>query len=125
MAEGDDEAILRCAFCEGAARVIPGPIFSDADWLAFAELDSAVFAADLDGARSAALAEEVQDLLRDVSADDAAKRLLQQLPSLTSVRPALLYRWPRGARMLVTLLLARSREPSPRSSREFNERDLT
>lgn len=111
MATEDAERVLHCTFCEGAARVIPGPIYSDDDWLAFAELDTAVFDAALDGVQAAALAEDMRTLqLSSAARDEVTSRMLQLLPSLSRVRPALVNRWPRGPRMLVTLLEARSRE---------------
>jgi hypothetical protein len=113
MAAAGEKQPLCCAFCEAVSRVIPGPIYSDDDWLAFAELDAAVFDAALDGARASALAEEIQQLLlSSPSQADGVTLILQRLPSLAAARPALINRWPRGPRILATLLMARSRDPA-------------
>jgi hypothetical protein len=110
MAAYDSDGALLCAFCETESRPLPGPLYSDADWLAFAELDSAVFAARLDPSRARLLSEETLSLLvRGESAGVGAKRMIERLPELARVKPALLDQWPRGPRMLVILLLARSR----------------
>jgi hypothetical protein len=123
--EGDQH--LSCSFCEGVARVIPGPIYSDGDWLAFADIDKAVFEAELHGEQAAALAAELQDLLNGNEPPTAiVRQMIARVPSLVSARPALVNRLPRGLRMLMTLLIARTRDvplksgaypaTSPRSS---------
>lgn len=115
---GAGEHQLRCSFCEASARVIPGPIYEDGDWLAFAEIDRAVFEGDLDGARASVLAEELQQMLDRKDAPLAVvQQMIERLPSLASARPALVNRLPRGPRMLMTLLIARTRD-LPASSRE-------
>lgn len=107
-----------CAFCEGPARVVPGPIYGDGDWLAFAEIDNAVFEAELDGAQASALAEELQQLLaRESNLPRIVDELVQRMPSLAKCRPALMNGVQRGLRMLATLLTARSRD-EPLSARE-------
>lgn len=122
--EGDQH--LSCSFCEGSARVIPGPIYGDGDWLAFADIDKAVFEAELHGEQASALAEELQELVNRNEAPTAIVRhMIERVPSLMSARPALLNRLPRGLRMLKTLLIARTRDvplksgaypaPSPRT----------
>jgi hypothetical protein len=100
-----------CAFCEGPARVVPGPIYRDGDWLAFADIDSAVFDAALDGARASGLAEELQQMLAQQSDSQViVERMIQQVPHLASCRPAMVNGIQRGLRMLTTLLVARSRD---------------
>jgi hypothetical protein len=112
MAGCEGEGARLCAFCEAPSRVVPGPLYSDADWLAFAELDSAVYAAQLDEVRAGILADETQTLLiRHEPPEPAVQRIIERLPDLAAVRSALISRWPRGPRMLVTLLLARSLRP--------------
>jgi hypothetical protein len=102
---------LVCSFCEGPARVIPGPVFGDGDWLAFADIDDAVYSADLDGVRASMLADELQDLVDRAEEPTAIVRLMtEKLPALVKARPALVNRLPRGLRMLKTLLVARSRD---------------
>jgi hypothetical protein len=100
-----------CAFCEGSARVVPGPIYRDGDWLAFADIDSAVFDAALDGARASGLAEEMQQMLTQKSDPQLiVESMVQRVPHLASCRPALVNGVQRGLRMLMTLLVARSRD---------------
>lgn len=107
----EGEQHLSCSFCEGSARVIPGPIYGDGDWLAFADIDKAVFEAELHGEQAAALAAELQDLLNGNEPPTAIVRhMVERLPSLVSARPALVNRLPRGLRMLMTLLIARTRD---------------
>ena len=100
-----------CAFCESSARVVPGPIYRDGDWLAFADIDNAVFDAELDGDQATALAEELQQLLaREPNLHSVVEQMIQRMPSLAKCRPALLNGVQRGLRMLATLLVARSRD---------------
>lgn len=120
------EQHLHCSFCEAPARVIPGPIYEDGDWLAFADIDKAVFEAELDGLRASALAEELQQMLNRRDAQEAiVQQMLVLLPPLASARPALVNRLPRGLRMLMTLLLARSRDlplkSGPHSAAPFED----
>ena len=100
-----------CAFCEGPARVVPGPIYGDGDWLALADIDNAVFEAALDGAQANALADELQQRLAS-KAEPAAviQDLIDRVPALAKCRPALVNDAQRGLRMLATLLGARSRD---------------
>jgi hypothetical protein len=100
-----------CSFCEGPARVVPGPVFGDGDWLAFSEIDDAVFEAGLHRDEVAALTEELQQLLpRPDSSQSAIQLMIQRIPSLERCRPALVNGPTRGARLLMTLLSARSRD---------------
>jgi hypothetical protein len=103
-----------CAFCEGPARVVPGPLYGDGDWLAFAEIDQAVFAAALEAAEARALTDELQQMLTQrEKPSDVVQRLTERLPSLAKCRPALVNDVQRGLRMLATQLLARSRDEPP------------
>ncbi len=112
----EGESHLRCSFCEAPARVIPGPVYADGDWLAFAEIDKGVFEGELDGVLASALAEELQQMLnRQEKPDAIVEQMIRRLPSLASARPALVNRLPRGLRMLMTLLIARSRDLPPQS----------
>jgi hypothetical protein len=100
-----------CAFCESAARVVPGPIYGDGDWLAFADVDSAVYEAGLDGAQAAMLAEQLQQLLTEQAPSvGIIEAMIERVPALANCRPALVNGLPRGVRMLMTLLVARSRD---------------
>ena len=113
-----------CSFCEASARVVPGPIYGDGDWLAFAEIDSAVFDAELDGGQATTLAEELQQLLNEKLDPQAiVQRMIQRLPTLARIRPALVNGLPRGLRMLMTLLVARSRDV-PLTVSEYNAATL-
>jgi hypothetical protein len=115
LADEDQQGLL-CSFCEAPARVIPGPVYGDGDWLAFAEIDSAVFNAQLDGARATLLAEELQSLFDSREpAPQIVQRMLERLPSLVAIRPALMNQLPRGLRMLMTLLIGRTRDGAPPS----------
>jgi len=99
-----------CAFCEAPARVVPGPIYGDADWLAFADIDAALSEAELAGATATALADELQHLMDIREApQDIVKQMVTRLPPLTKARPALVNGLTRGTRMLMTLLGARTR----------------
>lgn len=114
-AQGEEQELM-CSFCEGHVRVVPGPVYGDGDWLAFAEIDAALYAAELDGGNAAALAERLQGLMDSQESQTAIVRsMIEQLPELEKVRPALLNRLPRGLRMLKTLLVARFREPPLKS----------
>lgn len=116
---GGQEASLQCSFCEQPARVIPGPVYADADWLAFAEIDAAVFEAQLDGPQATALSHVMQEMLdRQEPSPRVVQLMIERLPVLSRCRPALVNRMPRGLRMLMTLLIARSRD-EPLSSRGF------
>ncbi len=108
-----------CSFCEGAARVVPGPIYSDGDWLAFADIDNAVFEAALDGGEAATQAEVLQQLLtQQLPSAQIVERMIQRVPALAKCRPALVNGLPRGVRMLMTQLVARSRD-APLSVAEY------
>lgn len=107
--EGERQVV--CSFCEGPARVIPGPVYGDGDWLAFADIDDAVYSADLDGVKASMLADELQELVDSGEAPTAIVRsMIEKVPALAKARPALVNRLPRGLRMLKTLLVARSRD---------------
>jgi hypothetical protein len=106
--------------------VIPGPVYGDGDWLAFADIDDAVYSADLDGVRASMLADALQDLLDDAQPPTAIVQvMIERLPALAKARPALLNRLPRGLRMLKTLLVARSRDlplkSGPHVTADFDE----
>ena len=104
-----------CSFCENVARVVPGPLFTDDDWLAFADLDAGVFEAELDGAQAKLLAEELQHLREsDVPRLEIVARMIEKAPTLGRVRPALVNNLERGLRMLITLLIARGRDVAPK-----------
>ena len=108
-AEGEKQ--VTCSFCEGPARVIPGPVYGDGDWLAFAEIDDAIYSADVDGVQATVLADELQEMVDRNEPPTAIVRLMiAKLPALDKARPALVNRLPRGLRMLKTLLIARSRD---------------
>ncbi|HVY29621.1 MAG TPA: hypothetical protein VHB79_23840 [Polyangiaceae bacterium] len=104
---------LACAFCEGQTRPVPGPAYGDEDWLAFAEIDDAVFEAHLDPAGAAALAAELQEgLEQGESFLRMVTHVLQRQPALVAARPALITPPDRGLRMLTTALTARVRSAS-------------
>ena len=91
--------------------MVPGPIYGDGDWLAFADIDSAVFDAALDGPRASGLAEEMQQMLTQQSDPQLiVESMIQRVPHLARCRPALVNGVQRGLRMLATLLVARSRD---------------
>jgi hypothetical protein len=122
----EGERQVTCSFCEGPARVIPGPVYGDGDWLAFADIDDAVYSADLDGVRASMLADALQDLLDDAQTPTAIVQvMIEKLPALAKARPALVNRLPRGLRMLKTLLVARSRDlpikSGPHVTADFDE----
>jgi hypothetical protein len=105
------ETEMSCSFCEGTARVIPGPVYGDGDWLAFADIDKAVSEAELNGVQASELAVHLQELLDSQAAPlVVVERMIEHLPALASARPALVNRLPRGLRMLMTLLTARTRD---------------
>lgn len=91
--------------------MVPGPIYGDGDWLAFADIDNAVFNAALDGSQAIILAEELQQMFNQKQTLEAiVQRMIQLMPSLAKGRPALVNNTQRGLRMLTTLLVARSRD---------------
>lgn len=109
----DGRHALLCAFCEWPARAVPGPAYGDGDWLAFAEIDRAVFDAGLSAVEALSLASELQAMLENgVSFVQTTERLVARVPSLSSARPALVSQPTRGLRMLATTLSARTREES-------------
>ncbi len=113
--EGEQQ--VTCSFCEGPARVIPGPVYGDGDWLAFAEIDDAVYSADVDGVRATVLADELDEhVARGEAPITIVRLMIEKLPALDKARPALVNRLPRGLRMLKTLLVARSRDLPLKSS---------
>lgn len=100
-----------CSFCEGPARVVPGPIYDDGDWLAFADIDNAVFDAALDGSQATILVEELQQMfVHEPKLETIVQRMIKLLPPLAKGRPALVNNTQRGLRMLTTLLVARTRD---------------
>lgn len=108
---GGTEGHLQCSFCEQTARVIPGPVYGDGDWLAFAEIDAAVFEAQLDGPQATVQVHALQELLdRQETPMVVVQQMIERLPVLARCRPALVNRLPRGLRMLMTLLIARTRD---------------
>jgi hypothetical protein len=118
------EEPLMCSFCEGPVRVVPGPVYGDGDWLAFAEIDAALYAAGLDGGNAAALAERLQGLMDSQESQTGIVRsMIEQLPELDRARPALLNRLPRGLRMLKTLLVARFRDLPLKSVTQASSRN--
>ncbi|HYQ17543.1 MAG TPA: hypothetical protein VEQ58_17340 [Polyangiaceae bacterium] len=109
----EQKSELRCSFCEATARVIPGPVYGDGDWLAFAEIDKALAEADLTGTQAGELVDVLQVLLdRGELPQVVVQTMIERLPALANVRPALVNRLPRGLRMLATLLSARTRDAS-------------
>lgn len=91
--------------------MVPGPIYGDGDWLAFADIDNAVFNAALDGSQATILAEELQQMFsQEQKLEAIVQHMIQRLPSLAKGRPALVNNAQRGLRMLTTLLVARSRD---------------
>jgi hypothetical protein len=105
-----EEAEPRCWFCESTGRVIPGPAYGEGDWLAFAEIDRALSEAELLASPASKLADELQDLLDGQQSPLlVVERMIERLPVLANVRPALINGLPRGPRMLMTLLRARTR----------------
>jgi hypothetical protein len=91
--------------------VVPGPIYGDGDWLAFADIDNAIFDAALDGSQASILVEEMQRMFNQEQKLEAiVQQMIKLLPPLAKGRPALLNNAQRGLRMLTTLLVARSRD---------------
>jgi len=101
---------------------VPGPLFGDGDWLAFAEIDHALFETEFNEADPRALAEELQQRL-DEQADPQSivQHMVRRLPSLEKCRPALVNGVQRGLRMLTTLLVARSRDQPVTMPRSFTQ----
>jgi hypothetical protein len=109
---------LFCSFCEGPTRAVPGALYGDGDWLAFAEIDRAVFEAGLNVAEAIQLAADLQSLLDQGEAfATVIARVIERVPALKSAKPALSNQPARGLRMLVTALTARTREDSAVSHR--------
>jgi hypothetical protein len=95
---------------------VPGPLYGDGDWLAFADIDRALFDASLDGEQASALGEELQQLLnRKLELRAIVDQMIRRLPALGKCRPALVNGVQRGLRMLTTLLVARTRDQPLRS----------
>ncbi len=112
-----DEETLPCSFCEGPTRPIPGPAFGDGDWLTFAEIDAAVFEAELDRARALSLTAELEASLdRGDSFSQMVNQVLEKEPSLRQARRALVSPPDRGFRMLMTVLTGRVRHVSSAAS---------
>lgn len=109
---------LVCAFCEGPTLAVPGPAYGDGDWLAFAEIDRAVFESDLSAVDAASLASDLQAML-DAGAPFAQtmNAALGRFPGLVHARPALANQPARGLRMLVTALTARTRNDAKEAMR--------
>jgi hypothetical protein len=106
---------LPCTFCEEQTRPIPGPAFGDGDWLAFADIDAAVFEADLDAERASSLAAELQaGLDRNEPFPAMIAQMLAREPALAAARPALVNDPARGVGMLMTAFTARLRHVSER-----------
>lgn len=101
----------RCAFCEQPARVVPGPVYGDDDWLAFSEIDAAIFHAEVDGVQAQLLLEQLEGLRDQGSLAPAIVAfMIGQIPQLQGVKGALTAGVARGQSMLHTLLLARRRD---------------
>lgn len=102
---------LFCSFCEGPTRAVPGPAYGDGDWLAFAEIDRAVFEASLSAAEAALLVSELQALIdQGEPFPQITNRMIARVPALVGARPALMNQPARGVRMLATALTARVRD---------------
>jgi hypothetical protein len=113
---------LPCTFCEGQTRPIPGPAFGDEDWLAFADIDAAVFEADLDAERASSLAAELQaGLDRKESFPTMIAQMLAREPALAAARPALVNDAARGVSMLMTAFTARLRPVSKPPPPSFDQ----
>jgi len=107
----DEQSDPVCAFCEAAASIIPGAVYGDDDWLAFAEIDRAVARAALHGVQASALADELQELmLAEVEPRAIAEHMLRRLPALLGARLALMSLASRGLNILTTALSARARD---------------
>jgi len=98
---------------------VPGPVYGDGDWLAFAEIDAALFDAEIDGRRAQLLLAELQSQ-RDQGTETpaAVAFLLEKVPQLVTVKGALAVGLSRGLSMLQTLLVARTRDGE--ASRDFS-----
>lgn len=102
-----------CSFCEAPARVVPGPIFGDGDWLAFAEIERSVYDADLSAEVASHLAEELQQAIeRQDEPIHIVQEMIKRVPALVKARPALVSALPRGLRLLMVQFIARTR-PTP------------
>jgi hypothetical protein len=102
---------LPCAFCEGQTRPVPGAAYGDGDWLAFADIDNAVFEAELDSVRASSLVAKLQaGFDRGEPLTTLVAQMLVTEPGLAAARPALSNRPDRGLRMLMTALTARVRD---------------
>lgn len=107
-----------CSFCEGPARVVPGPIFRDGDWLAFAEIEQAVAVAKVRGQDAAVLAEELQQALeRRENPREIVRLMIERVPALAKARPALVSALPRGLQLLMVQFVARIRATAPGDAR--------
>ncbi len=101
----------RCSFCEGPARVVPGPVYGDDDWLAFSEIDAAIFNAEVDGVQAQFLLEQLEGLRDQGShAPAVVAFMMGRIPQLQGVKGALTAGVSRGQTMLQTLLTARRRD---------------
>jgi hypothetical protein len=79
--------------------------------LAFADIDKAVFEADLDSVRASTLAAQLQaGLDRGETFATLIKQMLENEPALKPARPALSNQPDRGLRILMTALTARVRD---------------
>ncbi len=102
---------LRCSFCEQVGRVIPGPIYADGDWLTFADIDERLFEAEIDGLQATVLVEVLRGMFdRQERPELIVQQMIERVPSLAQARGALLEHLPRSVSMLMTLLVARTRD---------------
>lgn len=102
---------LFCSFCEGPTRAVPGALYGDGDWLAFAEIDRAVYEAGLNVAEALSLGTDLQSQLdRGEAFATVIAHMIERVPALKSAKPALSNQPARGLRMLVTAFTARTRE---------------
>lgn len=116
------EGTPSCSFCEAPARVVPGPIFRDDDWLAFAEVEQAVASAELRGEAAAVLAEELQqELERGRDPLQVVQGTIKRVPALANARPALVSAPRRGIQLLVVQLIARIRATRAEEDRSPSE----
>jgi hypothetical protein len=105
--EGSEPSL--CSFCEVAARIVPGPLYSDGDWLTFAQIDQALAGAELLGVQAGELADELQRWMDSPEEPLAiVQHMLRRLPSLMSARLALVSEPPRGLNILLSLLTVRT-----------------
>ena len=92
---------------------MPGPIFGDGDWLAFAEIERSLFDADLSAEVASHLVEELQQAIeRHEEPLHIVQEMIKRVPALVKARPALVSSLPRGLRLLMVQLIARTR-PTP------------